>query len=496
MAVGAQVASHADIAPVSQRTPQVRDAIVAAVPEVDSAGDVTAAHLAAITALSLYGEGIQALKASDFEGLTALSVLYLGGNQLSSLPAGVFDDLTALTWLSLSNNQLSSLPAGIFDDLTALTALGLDDNRLSSLPAGVFDDLTALTGLGLRGNRLSSLPAGIFDDLTALTGLSLSGNRLSSLPAGILDYLTALTWLSLSGNRLSSLPAGTFDGLSALAWLSLSGNSVDPLPLGVSLEKVGTDQFKAAAPAGAPFAMVLPISVSNGTLAGGATSVTIPAGRVESESLTVTRTSGATLAVTVDIGTLPKAPDNHSGYTLVKSAGLPLEVLGETAAEQATTDFNGDGTTDFVDLFLFVDAFGGSDPVFDLNGDGTVDFVDFFAFIDGFGPSAQAKLVAMAREMLDLPSGPHLYPNAPNPFNSETVLSWFLPKPGAVRLEVFALSGQRLATLWQGPQQAGYHRLPWDGRDDEGRPLASGVYLCRLATADGGILTRRLTLLR
>lgn len=256
------------------------------------------------------------------------------------------------------------------------------------------------------------------------------------------------------------------------------------------------EQFKAAASAGAPFDLVLPISVSNGTLAGGATSVTIPAGRVESESLTVTRTSGTTLAVTVDIGTLPKAPDNHSGYTLVKSPGLPLEVLGETATKQASTDFNGDGTTDFVDFFLFVDAFGGTDAVYDLNGDGTVDFVDFFAFVDGFGPSAQAKLLAMAREMFDLPSGPRLYPNAPNPFNSETVLSWLLPRPGAVRLEVFALNGQRLVTLWQGPRQAGYHLLHWDGRDDEGRPLASGVYLFRLATADGGILTRRLTLLR
>ena len=517
--LGTQVTSYADIAPVSERTPQVRDAIVAAVPEVNNAGDVTAAHLGAIAGLSLYRKGIHALKASDFDGLTALTTLYLGDNQLSSLPAGVFDDLTALTWLSLSfnqlsslpaglfgdltaltglglsGNQLSSLPAGIFDDLTALTGLGLDDNQLSSLPAGIFDDLTALTGLGLGGNQLSSLPAGLFDDLTALTWLGLGGNQLSSLPAGLFDDLTALTWLSLSNNQLSSLPAGIFDGLTALTGLRLSGNSVNPLLLTVSLERVGTEQFKAAAPVGAPFDIVLPISVSNGSIAGGATSVTIPAGSVESELLTVARTSGTTLAVTVDIGTLPESPNSHSGYTLVKSADLPVEVLGATAAEQTTTDFNGDGTTDFVDFFLFVDAYGGTDAVFDLNGDGTVDFVDFFAFVDGFGPSAQPKLVAMAREMFDLPSGPQLYPNAPNPFNRETVLSWLLLRPGAVRLEVFALNGQRLVTLWQGPQQAGYHLLHWDGRDDGGRPLASGIYLYRLVTGEE-VLTRKLTLLR
>ncbi len=519
--LGTQVTGHADTTPVSERTPQVRDAIVAAVPEANNAADVTAAHLAAITGLSLYRKGIQALKASDFDGLTALTTLYLGDNQLRSLPAGLFDNLTALTWLSLTHNQLSSLPAGIFDDLTALTGLslthnqlsslslpanlfddltaltglGLGDNQLSSLPAGIFDNLTALTGLDLGANQLSSLPAGLFDNLTALTWLGLGGNQLSSLPAGIFDGLTALTWLSLSGNQLSSFPAGVFDGLTALTWLSLSGNSVSPLLLTVSLEKVGTEQFKAAAPAGAPFSMVLPISVSNGSIAGGATSVTIPAGGVESEPLTVSRTSGTTLAVTVDIGALPESPNSHSGYTLVKSADLPLKVLGDTAAEQTTTDFNGDGRTDFADFFQFVDAYGGTDARFDLDGSGTVDFVDFFQFVDAFDQPGQAKLVALAREMFGLPAGPELHQNQPNPFNSETVISWFLLEPGPARVEVFALTGQRVAVLHQGPKKAGVHRVHWDGRHSEGRPLASGVYLYRLVTSESA-QTRKLTLLR
>ena len=94
-----------------------------------------------------------------------------------------------------------------------------------------------------------------------------------------------------------------------------------------------------------------------------------------------------------------------------------------------------------------------------------------------------------------LPDSTQLLQNAPNPFNSETVLSYFLLEPVPVRLEVFALSGQRVAVLHQGPQQAGYHRLHWDGRDDAGRPVASGIYLYRLV-ADEAVLTRKLTLLR
>ena len=108
---------------------------------------------------------------------------------------------------------------------------------------------------------------------------------------------------------------------------------------------------------------------------------------------------------------------------------------------------------------------------------------------------ARAKPAAKAQALIGLPEKTQLQPNAPNPFNSETVLSYFLLEPGPARLEVFSMIGQRVAVLRQGHQQAGYHRLRWNGRDDVGRPLASGIYLYRLMTAEG-ILTRKLTLLR
>ena len=94
-----------------------------------------------------------------------------------------------------------------------------------------------------------------------------------------------------------------------------------------------------------------------------------------------------------------------------------------------------------------------------------------------------------------LPDRPQLAQNAPNPFNSQTVLAYFLPAPGPTHVEVFALNGQRVAVLHQGPQQAGYHRLHWDGRDDTGRLVASGMYLYRLVTGEA-VLTRKLILLR
>ena len=76
--------------------------------------------------------------------------------------------------------------------------------------------------------------------------------------------------------------------------------------------------------------MEVPVNVTNGTIEGRVTTVTIPPGSVESDPLTVTRTPGATGAVTADIGTLPGLPPNHSGYAHVKSADLPLTVVDPT----------------------------------------------------------------------------------------------------------------------------------------------------------------------
>ncbi len=61
------------------------------------------------------------------------------------------------------------------------------------------------------------------------------------------------------------------------------------------------------------------------------------------------------------------------------------EWTGASAPTQAATDFNGDGRTDFVDFFLFADAYGSTNASFDLDGSGTVDFADFFKFVDAFG---------------------------------------------------------------------------------------------------------------
>ena len=217
-----------------------------------------------------------------------------------------------------------------------------------------------------------------------------------------------------------------------------------------------------------------------------------------------------TFAVTAGDGTLTAAADTTDaeglastiltlgeelGPVTVEAAVEGLEPVTFTAALVPAPDFDGDGEVGFADFFLFSEHFGGTDPRFDLDASGSVDFADFFLFAEHFGQPARARLVALAQRLIGLPEGPGLQQNAPNPFNSQTVIPWFLLEAGPARLEVFALTGQRVAVLHDGPQKAGLHRLRWNGRDGQGRLLASGVYVYRLVTA-AGAQTRKLTLLR
>ena len=160
---------------------------------------------------------------------------------------------------------------------------------------------------------------------------------------------------------------------------------------------------------------------------------------------------------------------------------------GTLSAATATTDANGRAATR---LTLGSDA--GTNTV-----SATVEGLESVTFTATGQESPFASLFDLFQsgKLVALPDSPQLAQNAPNPFNSQTVLSYFLHAPGPAHVEVFALNGQRVAVLRQGPQQAGYHRLRWNGRDDAGRPVASGMYLYRLVT-DEGVLTRKLMLLR
>jgi Leucine-rich repeat (LRR) protein len=88
-----------------------------------------------------------------------------------------------------------------------------------------------------------------------------------------------------------------------------------------------------------------------------------------------------------------------------------------------------------------------------------------------------------------------LYQNYPNPFNPESVIKYQISKPGRVKLEIFNLMGQKIRTLVDEESNPGLHSAQWNGVDETGRAVASGVYFYRL-TAGEFTATRKLILNR
>jgi len=94
------------------------------------------------------------------------------------------------------------------------------------------------------------------------------------------------------------------------------------------------------------------------------------------------------------------------------------------------------------------------------------------------------------------PAQSRLHPPYPNPFNPHTVLRFDLRIPGQVDLAIYDLRGRRVKTLIAGVEmESGRYQRNWNGRDDRGRAVASGIYLVRLS-APGIEQSQRLTLLK
>ena len=86
--------------------------------------------------------------------------------------------------------------------------------------------------------------------------------------------------------------------------------------------------------------------------------------------------------------------------------------------------------------------------------------------------------------MGNVPTKFSLLQNHPNPLNPMTTIEYNLPEKLQVKLEIFNVLGQRVKTLADMAQPAGRHRIVWDGKDDQGKDVASGIYFYRLEAGE------------
>lgn len=170
-------------------------------------------------------------------------------------------------------------------------------------------------------------------------------------------------------------------------------------------------------------------------------------------------------------------------------------------------DGNGDGIVDETDLFPVGRHFGDTHPfgmpLLSISDDDLVaDYrPQMTAFYDAIAGN-QEPFMVRAQEHLarllgrtPLPDKFTISQNYPNPFNPETTIKLQLPQGGMVTVEVFNARGQKVRTLISAMVEAGVREVHWDGRDERGAEVASGVYFYRV-TSDQAVETRKMMLLR
>lgn len=88
-------------------------------------------------------------------------------------------------------------------------------------------------------------------------------------------------------------------------------------------------------------------------------------------------------------------------------------------------------------------------------------------------------------EPLSEPYTTYIDTNYPNPFNDATTISFFVadvgPRPAEITIEIYDVLGRKIQTILNDKYNPGKHQISWDGRDESGNPLTSGVYFARIS---------------
>ena len=152
------------------------------------------------------------------------------------------------------------------------------------------------------------------------------------------------------------------------------------------------------------------------------------------------------------------------------------------------------GVCDFLGPYT-VNSSEYADGSFDLkvmNHSGRYAVVSYITVVEGIGVGTQRP-----PEVNHLPQGFSLSQNFPNPFNSNTAISYQLSavRPLHTTLTIYNIAGQKVRTLVNGQKEAGSYRVCWNGRDDGGKPVASGVYIYRIQAGEFS-QSRRMILLK
>ena len=196
---------------------------------------------------------------------------------------------------------------------------------------------------------------------------------------------------------------------------------------------------------------------------------------------------------------------NRDGVVSILDLILVAQQLGKRVPAGSAVDVNGDGVVSILDLIRVAQGIAGS-PAAPAAGTGSVDAAMIEVWIAQARLEDDGSLAFQGIENLQnllaslIPEKTALHRNYPNPFNPETWMPYQLAAPAEVALTIYDMNGQLVRRLAVGHQAAGMYQsrsraVYWDGRNQLGESVASGLYFYTL-TADNFTATRRMVILK
>ena len=466
---------------------------------------------------------------SPLAGLTQLIYLFLDRNSVTDVsPLARF---TQLRHLYLNNNAIADVAP--FAKLTQLEILQLGDNDITDVSP--LAELTKLTRLYLSNNTITDVSP--LAELTKLTQLYLDNNSITDVSPLVVLNLAGTEWndtgLSLYSNPLSYTSINThIAAMQAKGVIVKFINRAYPVLLMISGD---AQEGFVGNPLAAPF-IVEARDERGKPMQDVSVKFAMDTGEGTFDPTTAKTDAEGRARTTLTLDWTPGTYTLRATATGIRTY-VQFTVTATVLPNRLAADVNGDGDVDVEDLLLVAASFGpapppGTMPDTDVNDDGEINDADVILVLAALESAPAAppldaewtaaslqrwigearqrnstdaafqRGIAVLEQLLAtfLPKEIALLANYPNPFNPETWIPYQLAESVEVTLTIYTVNGTVVRTLALGHQSAGIYvnrsrAAYWDGKNEVGEPVASGVYFYTL-TAGDFTATRKMLIMR
>ncbi len=389
-------------------------------------------------------------------------------------------DMATLQTLYATRDDISNLTG--LEYATNLRELGLEANSISDISP--LAGLTNLLFLHLRNNSISNISP--LSRLTRLIFLHIGTNRISDIsPLAGLNHLTAL---GAGHNNITDI--SPLARLNNLARIGLHNNSISDIsPL------AGLTQLTELHLHNNSISDLLPLVINMGL--GRGDTVDVDRNPLSNLSINIDIPILQSRGVNVRFGQVAgqRADVNNDGNVNIFDLVLVASKLG-TQGQNLAADVNGDGIVNILDLVLVAGMFDGAPAAPAAEPRGTLTAAEVQGWLTDArsleikDPIAKRGIMVLEQLLLSLtPTETELLANYPNPFNPETWIPYRLAEDAFVTLTIYDEAGQVVRTLDVGHQIAAVYEnrskaIYWNGRNQVGELVASGVYFYHLSAGD------------